>query len=116
MVYRYVESLRRLRPDPVGPFPIALRLARKGVQTARRAVRSLEIFCRLWRTLEQLALIRARGIAEARAVYECCASSTLHHPNASPIYDDIAAIKRLIERDIVVTQTGRNVKSGAAAS
>lgn len=107
--------------DPAGAlFRIDLRLRPEG--TAGPLVRSLEsmenYYAGFGETWERLALIKARGIAGNRELaYEFLRQ---HQPFIFPrsptpdVLDEIASIKRRIERDIVGHENiGRNVKLGA---
>jgi [glutamine synthetase] adenylyltransferase / [glutamine synthetase]-adenylyl-L-tyrosine phosphorylase len=110
-----------LTRDPEGPlFRIDLRLRPEG--TAGPLARSLESMEHYYggfgETWERLALIKARGICGSRELaYEF---SRQHQPFIYPssptpdLLDEIANIKRRIERDIVGQKNlGRNVKLGA---
>ena len=108
-------------PDPAGAlFRIDLRLRPEG--TAGPLARSLEsmenYYAGFGETWERLALIKARGICGSRELaYEFLRQ---HQPFIYPrsptpdLLDEIAAIKRRIERDIVGHENiERNVKLGA---
>ncbi len=107
--------------DPAGAlFRIDLRLRPEG--TAGPLARSLEsmenYYAGFGETWERLALIKARGIAGSRELaYEFLRQ---HQPFIFPksptpdVLEEIASIKRRIERDIVGHEKiGRNVKLGA---
>jgi glutamate-ammonia-ligase adenylyltransferase len=107
--------------DPAGAlFRIDLRLRPEG--KAGPLVRSLEsmenYYAGFGETWERLALIKARGIAGSRELaYEFLRQ---HQPFIFPrsptpdVLEEIAAIKRRIERDIVGHENiGRDVKLGA---
>ena len=107
--------------DPAGAlFRIDLRLRPEG--TAGPLARSLEsmenYYAGFGETWERLALIKARGICGSRELaYEFLRQ---HQPFIYPrsptpdLLDEIAAIKRRIERDIVGYENiGRDVKLGA---
>lgn len=107
--------------SPDGPlFRIDLRLRPEG--TAGPLARSLEsmenYYAGFGETWERLALIKARGICGSRELaYEFLRQ---HQPFIYPrsptpdLLDEIAAIKRRIERDIVGYENiGRDVKLGA---
>lgn len=107
--------------DPAGAlFRIDLRLRPEG--TAGPLVRSLEsmenYYAGFGETWERLALIKARGIAGSRELaYEFLRQ---HQPFIFPksptpdVLEEIASIKRRIERDIVGHENiGRDVKLGA---
>ena len=107
--------------DPEGPlFRIDLRLRPEG--SAGPLARSLESMEHYYggfgETWERLALIKARGICGSRELaYEFLRQ---HQPFIYPssptpdLLDEIASIKRRIERDIVGQENlGRNVKLGA---
>lgn len=107
--------------DPAGAlFRIDLRLRPEG--TAGPLARSLEsmenYYAGFGETWERLALIKARGIAGSRELaYEFLRQ---HQPFIFPksptpdVLEEIASIKRRIERDIVGHENiGRNVKLGA---
>jgi glutamate-ammonia-ligase adenylyltransferase len=108
-------------PSPAGAlFRIDLRLRPEG--TAGPLARSLEsmenYYAGFGETWERLALIKARGIGGSRELaYEFLRQ---HQPFIYPrsptpdLLDEIAAIKRRIERDIVGYENiGRDVKLGA---
>jgi [glutamine synthetase] adenylyltransferase / [glutamine synthetase]-adenylyl-L-tyrosine phosphorylase len=108
-------------PSPAGAlFRIDLRLRPEG--TAGPLARSLEsmenYYAGFGETWERLALIKARGICGSRELaYEFLRQ---HQPFIYPksptldLLDEIAAIKRRIERDIVGYENiGRDVKLGA---
>jgi glutamate-ammonia-ligase adenylyltransferase len=108
-------------PSPSGAlFRIDLRLRPEG--TAGPLARSLEsmenYYAGFGETWERLALIKARGICGSRELaYEFLRQ---HQPFIYPksptpdLLDEIAAIKRRIERDIVGYENiGRDVKLGA---
>jgi len=108
-------------PDPAGAlFRIDLRLRPEG--TAGPLARSLEsmenYYAGFGETWERLALIKARGICGSRELaYEFLRQ---HQPFIYPrsptpdLLDEIAAIKRRIERDIVGYENiERDVKLGA---
>jgi [glutamine synthetase] adenylyltransferase / [glutamine synthetase]-adenylyl-L-tyrosine phosphorylase len=116
---RIVETFAA--PSPAGAlFRIDLRLRPEG--TAGPLARSLEsmenYYAGFGETWERLALIKARGICGSRELaYEFLRQ---HQPFIYPksptpdLLDEIAAIKRRIERDIVGYENiGRNVKLGA---
>ena len=116
---RIVETFAA--PSPVGAlFRIDLRLRPEG--TAGPLARSLEsmenYYAGFGETWERLALIKARGICGSRELaYEFLRQ---HQPFIYPrsptpdLLDEIAAIKRRIERDIVGYENiGRDVKLGA---
>src|SRR3984893_2380539 len=107
--------------DPEGPlFRIDLRLRPEG--SAGPLARSLESMEHYYggfgETWERLALIKTRGIGGSRELaYEFLRQ---HQPFVYPssptsdLLDEIASIKRRIERDIVGQENlGRNVKLGA---
>ncbi|HEV2840210.1 MAG TPA: bifunctional [glutamate--ammonia ligase]-adenylyl-L-tyrosine phosphorylase/[glutamate--ammonia-ligase] adenylyltransferase [Chthoniobacterales bacterium] len=107
--------------DPAGAlFRIDLRLRPEG--TAGPLARSLEsmenYYAGFGETWERLALIKARGIAGSRELaYEFLRQ---HQPFIFPksptpdVLEEIASIKRRIERDIVGHENiGRDVKLGA---
>src|SRR6266571_4887154 len=108
-------------PDPHGSlFRIDVRLRPEG--SAGPLARSLESMEHYYggfgETWERLALIKARGICGSRELaYEFLRQ---HQPFVYPssptpdLLDEIASIKRRIERDIVGRENlGRNVKLGA---
>ncbi len=108
-------------PSPAGAlFRIDLRLRPEG--TAGPLARSLEsmenYYAGFGETWERLALIKARGIGGSRELaYEFLRQ---HQPFIYPrsptpdLLDEVAAIKRRIERDIVGYENiGRDVKLGA---
>jgi [glutamine synthetase] adenylyltransferase / [glutamine synthetase]-adenylyl-L-tyrosine phosphorylase len=116
---RIVETFAA--PSPAGAlFRIDLRLRPEG--TAGPLARSLEsmenYYSGFGETWERLALIKARGICGSRELaYEFLRQ---HQPFIYPksptpdLLDEIAAIKRRIERDIVGRENiGRDVKLGA---
>jgi glutamate-ammonia-ligase adenylyltransferase len=116
---KIVETFAAL--SPAGAlFRIDLRLRPEG--TAGPLVRSLEsmenYYAGFGETWERLALIKARGIGGSRELaYEFLRQ---HQPFIYPksptpdLLDEIAAIKRRIERDIVGYENiGRDVKLGA---
>jgi glutamate-ammonia-ligase adenylyltransferase len=108
-------------PSPAGAlFRIDLRLRPEGTAgSLARSLASMEnYYAGFGETWERLALIKARGICGSRELaYEFLRQ---HQPFIYPksptpdLLDEIAAIKRRIERDIVGYENiGRNVKLGA---
>ena len=108
-------------PSPAGAlFRIDLRLRPEGTTgPLARSFESMEnYYAGFGETWERLALIKARGICGSRELaYEFLRQ---HQPFIYPksptpdLLDEIAAIKRRIERDIVGYENiGRNVKLGA---
>jgi glutamate-ammonia-ligase adenylyltransferase len=108
-------------PSPAGAlFRIDLRLRPEGsTGPLARSFESMEnYYAGFGETWERLALIKARGICGSRELaYEFLRQ---HQPFIYPksptpdLLDEIAAIKRRIERDIVGYENiGRNVKLGA---
>jgi glutamate-ammonia-ligase adenylyltransferase len=108
-------------PSPAGAlFRIDLRLRPEGsTGPLARSSESMEnYYAGFGETWERLALIKARGICGSRELaYEFLRQ---HQPFIYPksptpdLLDEIAAIKRRIERDIVGYENiGRNVKLGA---
>ena len=116
---KIVETFGAL--SPAGPlFRIDLRLRPEGkAGPLARSLESMEnYYSGFGETWERLALIKARGISGSRELaYEFL---RLHQPFIYPktqtrdLLDEVAGIKRRIERDIVGFENiGRDVKLGA---